>query len=84
MTYTIISTNEYENLYLQTTTSVVSAYGENDLINSSIATYSSHDHHGCLDQNLLTTPVYINISILSGCPPGFRFDKDVGCICFQM
>ena len=83
VTYTIISTNEYENLYLQTT-NVVTTYGDKEFIHHSITTYNSHDHHGCLDPNLLTTPVYVHVSILPGCPPGFRYDQHFGCTCFQV
>ena len=84
MTYTIISTNEYVYLYLQTTTNVVSNYGSKGSINNSIKTYNSHGHYGCLNRNLLTTPVYVNVSILPDCPPGFRFSEDIGCTCFQI
>ena len=86
VTYTIFSTNEIENLYLKTTTnnSIVSTYGNKGSIINSIETYNSHGHHGCLDQYLLTTPVYVTVSILPGCPPGFRFDEDTGCSCFQI
>ena len=84
VTYTIISTNKHENLYLQTTTNLVNTYGKKGLIRNLIVTYNSHGHHGCLDPDLLTTPVYVTVSILPGCPPGFRFDKHKGCTCFRI
>ena len=84
LTYTIISVNESENLYLQTTSNVVSKVGNKHVISDLIETYNSNDHHGCLDQKLLTTPVYINISVFPDCPPGFRFDEHVGCTCFKI
>ena len=84
LTYTIISVNENENLYLQTTSNVVSKVGNKHVISNLIKTYYSNDHHGCLDQKLLNTPVYINISLFPNCPPGFRFDKHVGCTCFKI
>ena len=78
VTYTIISANKYEILYLQTKENIVNSYniyGNRNLLNYSIVKYTSFNDHGCLDQNLLTTQVYVNVSILSGCPLGFRFDK---------
>ena len=83
MTYTIISTNENESMYLQTT-NVVRTYGNKDYINVLIRRYHTYSNRGCLNPNLLSTPVYVNISILPGCPPGFRFDEDIGCTCFQI
>ena len=38
-------------------------------INNDILDYTSHDN-GCLRKELLTTPVFINITLLPGCPPG--------------
>ena len=83
MTYTIISNNSYEILYLQTL-NVVSTYGDQLETSNLIDTYNSNSHHGCLDPDLLTTTVFVNISILPGCPQGFKFDKDFGCSCFQV
>ena len=84
VTYTIISRNKREILYLQTTTNVVSTYGDKCLITNLIETYNSNDLYGCLDTNLLTTPVYVNASILPGCPTGLWFDEHNGCTCFQI
>ena len=84
VTYTIVSRNKCEILYLQTTTNVVSTYGDKHIITNLIETYNSNDPYGCLDTHLLTTPVYVNVSILPGCPPGLRFDEHNGCTCFQI
>ena len=83
MTYTIISINSYEILYLQTL-NAISTFGDQGKIGKLIDTYNSNSRHGCLDPDLLTTPVFVNISILPGCPQGFRFDKKFGCSCFQV
>ena len=44
--------------------------------------------HTCTDITLLTTPVLINITLLSGCPPGFTLtqkdDRLYGCDCFPV
>ena len=82
VTYSIITMNTRETIYIQTTRIVVSKYGNKVAINRSIAKYNSQ--HGCLDLSLLTTPVYINVSILPACPQGFRFDKHTRCTCFQI
>ena len=84
VTYTITSKNDNENLYLQTTTNVVRKVGNTHVLNDLIKTYGSNDNYGCLDQKLLTTPVYVNISIIPGCPQGFRYDEHFECTCFQI
>ena len=86
VTYTIISANKYEILYLQTKENIVNSYiySNRNSLKHSIVKYNSFNDRGCLDQNLLTTQVYVNVSILSGCPLGFRFDKHKQCTCFQI
>ena len=76
VTYTIISANKYEILYLQTKENIVNSYiySNRYLLHYSIVKYNSFNDRGCLDQNLLTT----------GCPLGFRFDKHKQCTCFQI
>ena len=59
----------------------MSSYGEKSRINISISTYQ----HGYLNANLLSTPVFINITVLSGCPPGFTLkDWHQGCNCYPI
>ena len=84
VTYTIISNNDNENLYLQTLTNVVNKIGNMHVLNDLIKIYGSNDNFGCLDQKLLTTPVYVNVSIIPGCPQGFSYDEYFGCTCFQI
>ena len=79
--YTIYSANE---LYLQTSTNTVSSSSEKSSISDSISEYK-HNQDGCLKPNLLTTPVFINITLLSGCPPGFSLnDWRQGCSCYPI
>ena len=53
-----------------------------DIINHKIADYISHDN-GCLGNDLLTTPVFINITLLPGCPPGLTLTHDdTTCSCY--
>ena len=84
LTYTIYSANKYEIFYLQTATNRVNSYGEKSRINTSISKYISRQN-GCLNPNLLTTPVFINLTLLRGCPPGFAFhDQLQGCSCYSI
>ena len=84
ITYTVHSSKEYEIFYLQTTFSVNNySYGEG-VIKSSISRYNMNQH-GCLSRTLVTTPVFINVSFLPGCPPGFtRRDQMYGCNCYSV
>ena len=82
--YTVYSTNKYEILYLQTTATVVNTYGDESDINTSVSTYN-YGQHSCLNSNLLTTPVFINVTLLPGCPPGFTLqDHPHGCNCYPI
>ena len=86
LNYTVYSTERYEILHLQTTTEAVNVYGNESGINTSILKYN-YDQHTCLDENLLTTPVFINITLVPGCPPGFTFANDEqlhGCNCYPV
>ena len=83
ITYTAITTKDI--CMLQTTTIIVNSHGDKPPLHYYIAIlYNSHGGHGCLDPKLLATPVYINISILPGCPPGFSFHEHDGCTCLQV
>ena len=94
--YTVYSKSDYEFLLLQTSSLPVSAYfsnesTEHDIINyenrikNQIFHYISHNQHGCIMIDLLTTPVFINITILPGCPPGLTLNHDKSiCICFLL
>ena len=79
VTYTVISANETETIYLQTTTRIVSKFNSRHIINDLIKAYDSNNNNGCLDQKLLTVPVYVKVSVFRGCPSGFRIDGRHGC-----
>ena len=66
----------------ESTKSVITTYKK--LISIYIADYTSHDN-GCLRQVLLTTPVFINITLLPGCPPGLTLDHNgTTCSCYSV
>ena len=61
-------------------------YGDEDYVKSLIS-YYNHWKHKCADMNLFTTPIYINITLLDGCSPGFTLtlqNKLHGCYCFPV
>ena len=62
----------------------MNAYSGQDLIRKLITTYTSNGDFGCLDPHLLITPVYVEVSILPGCPPGFVLNDQSGCTCFSV
>ena len=71
--YTVLTKHDTEVLLLQT--SILPVYKNTlskfkSLINGWILEYLSHHDSGCLREGLLTTPVFINITLLQGCPPG--------------
>ena len=93
--YTIYSKYGKELLQLQTsvfpdsasvnkesTKSAINRYKK--LISYCIADYTSHDN-GCLRQVLLTTPVFINVTLLPGCPLGLTLNHDgTTCSCYSV
>ena len=93
--YTIYSKYGKELLQLQTsvfpnsasvnkesTKSAINRYKK--LISYCIADYTSHDN-GCLRRELLATPVFINITLLTGCPPGLTLNHDgTTCSCYSV
>ena len=47
-----------------------------------IADYNSHGNAGCLIEDLLTMPVFVNVTLLPGCPPGLTLSHDfTKCSC---
>ena len=53
-------------------------------ISGYIADYTSHDN-GCLQEGLLTTPVFVNITLLPGCPPGLTLNHEhTTCTCYPI
>ena len=54
-------------------------------INQQISYYKSYDQHGCINEDLLTTPVFVNVSLLQGCPPGLILNLDhTECSCYNV
>ena len=83
LNYTIYSSAKYEIMSLHSQKIPINKYGNISKVNQSI----NNSWHNCIDEGLLTTPVFINISLLS-CPPGFyqknKNEQPSGCICYQM
>ena len=76
--YSVFSRNSLEVLVLTTTDGAILSYGDEDQIQQDFEIYNSS---GIIPVGLLTTPIYINIS-LSKCPSGFYLDsKSMGCKC---
>ena len=92
--YTVYSKHDYELLLLQTSFLPVSAYVSSkstkgdifkyeDTIKGQIADYASHNQFGCINQALLSTPIFINITLLPGCPPGLTLNHiGTECSCY--
>lgn len=81
--YTVYSKNQYEILYLQSAKNSVTTYGNISSINTSISYFLNTT---CIRDNLLTTPVFINITILP-CPPGFYLPENQShprCDCYPV
>ena len=93
--YTVYSKHGKELLQLQTSVLPVSASINKEstksaitrykkLISTCIADYTSHDN-GCIQSALLTTPVFINVTLLPGCPPGLTLNHDgTTCSCYSV
>ena len=93
--YTVYSKHGKELLQLQTSVLPISASINKEstksaitrykkLISACIAHYTLHDN-GCLPQVLLTTPVFINVTLLPGCPPGLTLNHDhTTCSCYSI
>ena len=95
--YTVHSKRDYEHLLLQTSSLPVIATisnestehdifnYENNFIKNRISNCVSYNHHGCIDIDLITTPVLINITLLPGCPPGLTLNRDeTTCSCYPV
>ena len=83
--YTILSENTAEVLILTSSNILVSQFPNSDTmecLQESIERYSGPGQsHGKISQTLLSTPVYINVTLLP-CPPGFMMSRDPAlCVC---
>ena len=94
--YTVYSKSDYKLLLLQTSSLPVYAVINNDstehdvlnyknVIKDEISGYFSHNQSGCIKPELLTTPIFINITLLPGCPPGVTLNHDeTTCSCYPV
>ena len=93
--YTVYSKLDYELLLLQISSLPVSAYISNKSTKYDIFNYEniikdkilnfSHNQFGCINPDLLTTPILINITLLPGCPPGLTLNHDeTTCTCYPV
>ena len=94
--YIPYSKSDYELLLLQTSSLPVSGYISNastkpDLFNyqlrikNQIHVFYLHNQSGCIKPDLLTTPIFINIILLPGCPPGLTLTHDkTTCSCYSV
>ena len=94
--YTVYSKYDYEFLLLRTSSLLVSGYIGNEstkynlfnyehMIKNQISTYNLHNQSGCIMPDLLTTPIFINITLLPDCPPGLTLNHDeTACSCYPV
>ena len=85
ITYNFYYNNTQGTLYLHSL-GLDYTYGDEDYIRYLISFYERQKHK-CADIDLLTTPVFINITLLNGCPPGFTLtlkDQLYGCNCYPV
>ena len=83
LSYTVYSKSQYEILYLQSAKKSVTTYRNVSSINNPISYFLNTT---CIRDNLLTTPVFINITILP-CPPGFYLPENQShphCDCYPI
>ena len=83
--YNFYSNSTQGSLYLHSL-GLEYSYGDEDYIRYLIKFYDRQKHK-CADIDLFTTPVFINITLLDGCPPGFMLtlqDHLYGCNCYPV
>ena len=94
--YTVFTRYNREILWLQVSVLPVSFFGDKiatstslsvyyyykNIARVSIADYFSHANAGCLKGEFLTMPVFVNVTLLPGCPPGLNLNHDLTkCSC---
>ena len=96
LNYAVYSKLDYELLLLQTSSLPVSSFINNEstqqdifnyknYINDRISLFFLHNQSGCIYPELLTTPIFINITLLPGCPPGLTLNHDeTTCSCYPV
>ena len=86
--YTIYSKRSNELLLLQTSLLQGTAYDiytYKDETKGAIPDYVSHNQFGCLQYDLLTTPVFINVTFIPGCPAGLTLNNNTAtCSCYPV
>ena len=81
LNYTILSANEREVVVLTAIEGTVSTYGDIDTLQEYVDTF---EKNGVIPPHLLTTPVYINVTMLP-CPMGFIPNGNPPrCDCYQI
>jgi predicted outer membrane repeat protein len=95
--YSVSTISSTEILLLQTSVLPVPVYvnetdsnitnlsREKGRIHRFIANYVSHQHDGCISESLLRTPIFINITLLPGCPQGLILNHNhAKCRCYPV
>ena len=95
--YTVLTKFNREILVLQTSVLPVSVYVSNEgarknylyhcryFILRNIQEYVSNHNQGCFSDALIAAPIFVIISLLPGCPPGFILSRDrTTCSCFPV
>ena len=94
--YAVLTKRDAEVLWLQTSAvpipiPVKSYANKNDFstskhfIHNAISKFVSHNDSGCLGDRLLTTPIFISITLLPGCPPGLTLNHNLTtCSCYPI
>ena len=83
--YTVLSANEKEVMALTTNSFGVQEYPQQETVDMYIHTYNSLKYSDPISSDsmkeLLSFPIYINVSLLP-CPPGFILsDQTAKCVC---
>ena len=92
--YTVYSKRDYELLLLETSSLPVSVYVSKESTQQDIFSYEDlikhmldliHNESACIYPDLLTLPIFINITLLPGCPPGLTLTHDeTACSCYPI
>ena len=95
--YAVLTKRDTEVLWLQTSAVPIPIPVKSDANKTDFSLYKSfiqnvylpdyfaHNDSGCLDDRLLTTPVFISITLLPGCPPGLTLNHNLTtCSCYPI
>ena len=87
LNYTVYTNSRNELLQISTLLLPANVYSNHyrGLISYEISQYNLDSKFGCVEDDLLTIPVFINISLFPGCPPGLTLRGDPpGCDCYSI